>query len=212
MGRDLKLEYLDLYLIHFPVSWPNPRSNEEDYPRDFHESCYGVQTNTTVFETWEAMEQLVDEGLVKDIGVANFSTSLIWELDKQAKKPISVNQVELHPFLAQNELVNLCESKDIQITAYSSLASLSYENWGIYKTLPSLLETSEIKEMATKYNATTAQILLGWAVNTRKVAVIPKTSNMQRLKENLSASSVVLDEHDLHVIDNFDRGLRFNDH
>ena len=139
------------------------------------------------------------------------STALIWELDKIAKKPISVNQVELHPFLAQNALVNLCESKDIQITAYSSFASLSYENWGIYKSLPSLLETPEIQEMAEKYKATPGQILLSWAVNTRNVAVIPKTNRVGRLQENLEFAHVILDEDDVHVIDNFDRGLRFND-
>eukprot|EP00483_Globobulimina_turgida_P011879 UN11901 len=113
--------------MHFPVSWPNRRTNDnpDEYPESFNNDFYGTQTDTTVFDTWKAMEELVDDGLVKDIGVLNFSTSLIWELDKQAKKAISVNQVELHPFLAQNALVNLCESKDIQITAFSSLASVS---------------------------------------------------------------------------------------
>eukprot|EP01084_Bolivina_argentea_P248952 416557_1 len=210
--NDLNIDYLDLYLMHFPVSWPNRRTNENDYPEKFNNDFYGMQTKTTVFQTWEAMEQLIEDGLVKDIGVSNFSTSLIWELDKQAKKPISVNQVELHPFLAQNALVNLCESKDIQMTAYSSLASLSYENWGIYKSLPSLLETQEIKDMSKKYNVTEAQILLAWAVNTRNVSVIPKTNKIDRLKENLECTHIVLDEDDVHIIDNFDRGLRFNDH
>ena len=139
------------------------------------------------------------------------STFGIWELDKITLKPISVNQVELHPFLAQNALVNLCESKDIQITAYSSLASISYENWGIYKSLPSLLETTEIKEMASKYKCTCAQILLSWAVNTRNVAIIPKTNHIQRLKENLNVCDIILEEDDVYIIDNFDRGLRFND-
>ena len=126
-------------------------------------------------------------------------------------KPISVNQVELHPFLAQNALVNLCESKDIQITAYSSLASVSYENWGIYKSLPSLLQTDEIKEMAQKYKCSSAQILLSWAVNTRNVAIIPKTNHTERLRENLDVTNIILEEDDVHIIDNFDRGLRFND-
>ena len=132
-------------------------------------------------------------------------------MDKKAKKPISVNQVELHPFLAQKDLANLCESKDIQIIAYSSLASLSYENWGIYKSLPSLLEVPEIVNIAQKYNATPAQILLSWAVNTRNVAVIPKTNHEKRLKENLEFLHIVLEEDDVHTIDQFDRGLRFND-
>ena len=69
--RDLNLDYLDLYLMHFPVSWPNRRQNEDDYPEGFHNDFYGTQTNITVFETWQAMEKLVDYGLVKDIGVSN---------------------------------------------------------------------------------------------------------------------------------------------
>ena len=69
--RDLNVEYLDLYLMHFPVSWPNKRENEEDYPDGFLQDFYGMQTNTTIFETWQAMEELVDDGLVKDIGVSN---------------------------------------------------------------------------------------------------------------------------------------------
>merc|ERR1712228_609237 len=133
------------------------------------------------------------------------------ELDKAAKKPISVNQVEIHPLLAQNSLINLCESKDIQITAYSSLASISYENYGIYKKLPSLLETPEINEIANKHNASPAQILLSWAVNTRNIAIIPKTNNLERLKENLGCTQVQLDDEDVNIIDNFDRNVRFND-
>ena len=69
--KDLQLECLDLYLMHFPVSWPNRRENEDDYPEGFHEDFYGKQTNTTVLETWQAMEELVDDGLCKDIGVSN---------------------------------------------------------------------------------------------------------------------------------------------
>ena len=72
--KDLKLEYLDLYLIHFPVSWPNRRQeqkNYDGYPEGYQPEFYGMQTNTTISETWQAMEQLVDEGLVKAIGVSN---------------------------------------------------------------------------------------------------------------------------------------------
>ena len=69
--KDLNLDYLDLYLMHFPVSWPNKRQNEYDYPDGFYKDFYGMQTNITIFETWEAMESLVDQGLVKDIGVSN---------------------------------------------------------------------------------------------------------------------------------------------
>lgn len=69
--KDLQLDYLDLYLMHFPVSWPNRRKNNNDYPESFNQDFYGTQTEITVFQTWQAMESLVDDGLVKDIGVSN---------------------------------------------------------------------------------------------------------------------------------------------
>ena len=131
-----------------------------------------------------------------------------------ANKAISVNQTELHPFLAETELTGLCHSKNIQITAYSSLASVSYNNyrhWKSFDSLPNLLDNEEIKEMAQRYDASPAQILYSWAVNSRNVAVIPKTSNVERLKENLDVLNIVLDEHDVHVLDQFDVGYRFND-
>ena len=117
----------------------------------------------------------------------------------------------MHPLLQENALIDLCQRKNIQITAYSSLGSLSYSNNPMYKSMPSLLETPEIVEMSRKYNVSPAQILLSWAVNTRGVAVIPKTSNVNRLKENLDVLELHLEEEDVHTIAQFDCGVRFND-
>lgn len=138
-------------------------------------------------------------------------TSLIWELSKVNSKAISVNQFEMHPFLQQRHLVDLCQSKNIGVTAYSSFGSPSYENWAIYGSLPNLLESDEIVDIASKHNCTSGQVLLAWAVNDRNVAIIPKTANEKRLKENLNILDIQLDENDNRVIAQFDRGLRFND-
>ena len=136
---------------------------------------------------------------------------MIWELDKVSNISISVNQFEMHPFLQQTHLVDLCQSKNISVTAYSSLGSPSYENWAIYGSLPDLLESDEIIEISNKHNCTPAQVLLAWAVNERNVAIIPKTSNDKRLNENLNVLNIKLDENDNRIIAQFDRGLRFND-
>ncbi|ETO28553.1 alcohol dehydrogenase (NADP+), partial [Reticulomyxa filosa] len=208
--RDLQLKHLDLYLMHFPVAWPNRRKDDGDYPEDFNPDFKNYQEKVTVLETWKAMEDLVDQGLTKGIGVSNFSTSLIWELSKVAKKPICVNQIEVHPYLPQNFLVDLCQDKGIQVTGYSSLGSPSYENWAIYSKLPNLLETEEITNIAKKHNKTPAQIVLAWSVNVRNIAVIPKTVHSDRLKENLDILSIQLQDDDIQTISDFDRGILLN--
>lgn len=214
--RDLQLEYLDLYLIHFPVAWPNRRKNEEDYPEDYCKDFKGVQVDIPVMDTYESMLELIDLGLVKSIGVSNFSTGLMWELIKYQNKnnykyPCCANQVEIHPFLTQKNLVKLCQTHNIQITSYSTFGASSYENWAIYGKLPSLLEMEEITQIAQKHNCTEAQVLLSWAANSKNLAVIPKTVTESRLSQNLNVLDIKLDEDDVYLIDSFDRGLRFND-
>ena len=120
---DLKLEYLDLYLMHFPVAWPNRRTNDSAYPEDFNEDFRGLQEPIPVDDTWEAMQECVAKGLIKDIGVSNFSTALVWELIKKSKQknwkyPCTVNQFEMHPFLAQRALIDLCHSKVLPLLSF----------------------------------------------------------------------------------------------
>mmetsp|Transcript_27563 Transcript_27563/g.38335 ORF Transcript_27563/g.38335 Transcript_27563/m.38335 type:complete len:337 (-) Transcript_27563:37-1047(-) len=212
--KDLGVEYLDLYLIHFPIhlkfvpfetryppewvydpSAPQPRMEFED---------------VSIRETWEAMEELVEAGLVRNIGVSNFNTSLLRELLTFAKIKPAVLQVELHPFLTQERLLRFCAANEVHVTAYSSFGGTSYIELGGAKKSDSVLEEGVLKELGEKYKKSPAQIALMWAVG-RGTVVIPKTSNQKRLIENIDLFDVSLTEEEIKSISALDRNRRFND-
>lgn len=210
--KDLGLEYLDLYLIHFPIALKYVPIDTR-YPPEWsfdpaNPGC--VFSNATVRETWEAMEQLVAEGLVKNIGVANFSCALLQDLVKYAKVPPNVLQIEHHPYLQQPTLLKYARSQGMSITAYSSFGGQSYIELGNPNAteVQNLLSHDTIKAVAAKHGKSTAQVLLRWATQ-RDVAVIPKSSQATRLVENLTLD-FNLDEQDIADIAKLDRYLRFN--
>lgn len=210
--KDLGLEYLDLYLIHFPIAlkyvpidtrYPPEWSYDPAKP-----GC--VHSTATIRETWEAMEELVNEGLVKNIGIANFSCALQQDLVKYAKIKPNVLQVEHHPYLQQPTLLKYAKSQGMSVTAYSSFGGKSY--WELNaetKKIQDLLTHEAITAIAKKHSKTSAQVLLRWATQ-RGVAVIPKSSDEGRLKENLALFDFALDDNDFEEIQKLDRYLRFN--
>ncbi|KAF2792256.1 Aldo/keto reductase [Melanomma pulvis-pyrius CBS 109.77] len=168
---DLQLEYVDLYLMHWPVSLPpnspsTPNFGKED--RSVH------ATNWDFTKTWAEMENLLDTGLTKAIGVANFSTVNLEKLLKTAKVVPAVNQTELHPLLPQNKLNAYCKEHGIHQTAFGPLG-------GKGSTLHS---NSMVLKIAEGYKKTPAQVLLSWGVN-RGWSVIPKSVTEERIMANL---------------------------
>ncbi|WP_457575956.1 aldo/keto reductase [Desulfomarina sp.] len=199
---DLRLNYLDLYLIHWPVAFVRdvifPRTPDEYIPLE----------QLPLEDTWQAMEECVEQGLVKTLGVCNFSIRKLEKLHLEATIKPAVNQIELHPYLQQNKMLQFCKKRNIFLTAYSPLGSGDRPPKMKKQNEPTLLNTPELTAIAEKHSISPAQVLLAWALK-RKTIVIPKSTNPKRLKENLAAADVKLDENDMLAINRLNRGYRY---
>ncbi|KAJ7837816.1 NADP-dependent oxidoreductase domain-containing protein [Mycena olivaceomarginata] len=182
--RKLGLDYVDLYLLHWPQTVEYP--NGYDTPTSPSEMFLDVKTvDTPTFnDTWAELEALHTSGRARAIGVSNFSIKTLEQLFKTAKIVPAVNQVEMHPYLAQTELLEYCRGKGIAVTAYSPSG-----RWQQVRSDPTIVG------LAAKYSATQTQIILAWHL-ARGVVAIPKSADIERQKENialptLSAEDVV---------------------
>ncbi|XP_006907000.1 1,5-anhydro-D-fructose reductase [Pteropus alecto] len=194
--KDLKLDYLDLYLMHWPMGF---KPGEEDLPLDHNGMT--VPSDTDYLDTWEAMEDLVDAGLVKAIGVSNFNHE---QLDRLLSKPNLrfkplTNQIECHPYLAQKNLISFCQSRGVSVTAYRPLGGSSE---GV-----DLMDDPVIQSIARKHQKSPAQILVRFQVQ-RNVIVIPKSVNPKRILENIQVFDFELTEQEMNDLLGLDRNLR----
>ena len=201
---DLQLDYLDLYLMHWPVAF-SPKVFFPKSGADF----IGLE-EVPLIETWQAMEECVTKGYVKNIGVCNFSIKKLVDLLNHATIAPMMNQIELHPYLQQMKMLEFCRDKGILLTAYSPLGSPDRPR-GIKKDdEPSLLKHEVIGDIAAKHQKSPAQILIAWALQ-RDTVVIPKSVNQQRLQENFEAVEIVLEGEDMERIAQLDMAYRYID-
>jgi D-xylose reductase len=212
--RDLGLDHLDLYLVHFPIAQRFVPFEERYPPGWIHDPTVSrprmEMVNVPLAETWGALEELVWAGIVRRIGVCNYSTALLRDLLAGARIPPAVLQVELHPLLAQEKLLRFCREQGIAVTAFSPLGAPSYVPLGMAQPEESLLDHPLIRDTASACGRTPAQVLLRWGVQ-RGTSVIPKTSRRERLKENLDLFGFTLTGDQMAAISALDRGQRFND-
>lgn len=212
--RDLQLDELDLYLVHFPIALDFVPFDLRYPPGWFHdpEADHPVMKPVQVSyaETWGAMEELVRSGLVKRIGVSNVGASMIRDLLPYAKTRPSVLQIELHPSLTQDKLLQYCRQERVAVTAFSPMGAPSYLSLGMAQPDESVMDSKEVREAASQHDRTPAQVLLRWGVQ-RGTAVIPKTSNRERLRENLGLFDFRLSEDEMNSISALNRNRRFND-
>lgn len=166
----LGLEYLDLYLIHWPVS--------KKY-RD----------------TWRALEKLYKEERIRAIGVSNFMKHHLEDLLKDAETVPMVNQMEFHPYLVQQELIDFCKSKNIQ-----------YESWSPFMQ-GKLFDLDIMDDLEKKYNKSAAQIVLRWNLQ-KGVVCIPKSVHKKRIQSNSEIFDFELSDKDVAYLDGLDRGER----
>lgn len=214
--KDLGLDYVDLYMIHFPISlkfvpfdkrYPPEWVHNPDVPED----AKLILEDVPLAETWAAMEKLVDDGLCKYIGVCNFPCALLMDLMSYARIKPAMLQVEMHPYLQQPRLLEYCSRIGLPITAYSPFGSSSYIELGMDQGLGvGVLAHPTVMSIAKKMGRTSAQVCLRWAVQ-RGTAVISKTSRIDRLTENISVYDFELSAEDMQALAKLDKGLRFND-
>lgn len=202
--KDLQLDYLDLYLVHWPISFKPgvgyAQTREEYY----------TYKDVPLSQTWEGMEECLDAGLARHIGVSNFNSSKINEILQSCRHAPEMNQVEMHPYLPQDELVEYCRNHDIHLTAYSPLGSGDRSNSIKKSDEPNMMADETIKEMAEKLKVSAAQVLIAFSVN-RNIVVIPKSTNQDRIKQNFEASSIILEDSDMQILKNIDKKYRFID-
>ncbi|XP_023341919.1 NAD(P)H-dependent D-xylose reductase isoform X1 [Eurytemora carolleeae] len=207
---DLGLEYLDLYLIHFPISLKFVPFETRYPPEWFHDPDAKDKKmefeQVPVQDTWRAMEKLVDAGLVKNIGVSNWNCQGLRDLLSFARIKPSVLQIELHPYLQQPRLVNFAQSNGLVVTAFSPMGhGASYFNQNC-----STLNEKIIQEIATEKGVQPGQVILRWGVQ-RGCAVIPKSENDDRIRQNLDVTGFELTDEEMKKIATIDRNMRFND-
>jgi alcohol dehydrogenase (NADP+) len=159
-------------------------------------------------ETWAAMEELVDDGLARHIGVSNFNIPKLQTILDGARIAPEMNQIEMHPYLQQPEMLAFAQEHDLHLTAYSPLGSKDRPEGMKADDEPILLEDPKIAEIAERHDATPAQVLIRWAIE-RGTAVIPKSVNAGRIQENLAAAELSLTDDDLSAIADLDRGRRY---
>ena len=168
--RRLGLDYVDLYLIH----WPGAGER---------------------IETWKALVEIVREGRCRSIGVSNFTIPHLEELAGASDVVPAVNQVELHPFLYQRDLIDYCRRRGIQVQAYSPLARANY------------LEEPTLTALAQAHHRSPAQVMLRWSIQ-HGLSAIPKSTNAERIRENASIFDFELSDAEMARLDALSSGAR----
>jgi len=211
---DLGLDYIDLYLVHFPIALRYVDFNHRYPPEwlfDPSVESPGMELDAVpLSETWGAMEQLVENGLARQIGVCNYTSGLLHDLMSYARIKPAMLQIESHPHLTQQALLRTARSYNMAVTAFSPLGSLSYVALDMASANDTVLTDSAVMAAAQRTGATAAQVVLRWGIQ-RGTAVIPKTSNPQRLIENLTLSEFSLNDDEMDAISALNQNRRFND-
>lgn len=179
--KDLQLDHLDLYHMHWPVADSTLGGKKIEY-----------------LSTWDSMVELVKKGKTRHIGVANFSPEQLEQLLVHTSHPPAVHQMELHPYLPQRDWLAWHEEHGIHVTAYSPFAGTN----PTYSPgdLPHLLENEVLATIAEKRECTSAQVALQWGLH-RGTSVIPKSSHKKWISENFAALKCELKDDDIDRVD-----------
>ncbi|KAL7791471.1 aldo-keto reductase [Trichoderma ceciliae] len=209
--KDLQMDYVDLYLMHFPHAYKAGENNQTiRHPSGNGKPVIDYDLSKRYPETWRAMEQLVDLGLAHSIGLSNFNILKTKRILEIAKIIPAVNQVEIHPYLPQQELFEFSAKHGILLMAHQPLGGRPVE---VVRGSDEQFPTADLKiiEIAARREISPAQVCLSWAVQ-RGLPVVPKSVQLVHMKQNLQLTR--LSGEDFHAVDQLssERGpVRFLD-
>jgi len=196
---DLGLEYLDLYLIHWPTNF---KAGDAMFPKNERGEMLHGPPEENFMQTWPELEKCVDDQKTRAIGLSNFNSQQIERVRKKARIMPAVLQVECHPYCTQVNLLKYCNDNNMVMTAYSPLGSPD-RPWASAND-PVLLEDENVAKIAAKNKKTSAQVLIRFAVE-RGIVVIPKSVTPSRIEQNLQVGDFKLSDEDVQTILNFNR-------
>lgn len=204
--ENLDIEYIDLYLMHVPIGYKfidwdtkNLMPYDTDGKLQFSDVDY--------IDTWKAMEKLLKTGKVKSLGVSNFNSEQITRLLAECEvKPVT-NQVECNPSLNQRKLIEFCKDLDITLTAYSPLGRPKHYEKDPDNMPKPALDDPKVIEIGKKYGKTSSQVILRYLVDIGTIP-IPKSSNSERIAQNIDIFDFKLTEEDIKIMDGFNTGQR----
>jgi len=198
-GGPSQTPYLDLYIVHWPVAFEFtgiPFTKGLD--RDEHGNIKFAKVSLQ--QTWEAMEALVDAGLVKAIGVSNYPLITLLDLLTYARIRPAVNQIEVHPYWTREELVSECHRLGVRVVGYSCLGSGQ----------AGPLQDPAIQAIAQRHGKSPAQVIIRWLVQ-RGIAAIPKSVHEERIRENFAVFDFALTDEEVAAINALNRNQAFVD-
>lgn len=211
---DLQLDYLDLYLVHFPIALefvPFEQRYPPEWINDPDASNPSMKlAKIPLQDTWRAMEGLKASGAVRHIGVCNYNSGLLHDLMAYAKAPPEMLQIESHPYLTQERLIRLAGQYGIAVTAFSPLGASSYVALSMADEEESVLDNAVVKEIAARLGKSPAQTVLRWGLQ-RGTALVVKSERPARMRENLDIEDFELSANDMAAIAALNRNRRFND-
>ncbi|CAI7609893.1 unnamed protein product [Penicillium glandicola] len=199
---DLEMDYVDLFLIHWPVAW---KRGDDLFPKTYGKPAV---ENIDIVDTYTAMEQLVKTGKARAIGVSNFDKSDMERLMKNSSIVPAVHQMECHPWLQQHDFTEWHRKNGIHITHYSPFGNQN-AIYGAKGGAGKLLEEPVLAEIGEPYDKTAAQVALAWGV-TQGHSVLPKSKTPLRIRANLGGD-FKLSPGDMKSIEKINKKLRFND-
>lgn len=200
--RRLNLEYIDLYLMHWPLAFLEDQTN--NFPRDKNQEV--IESNVDFVDTWAAMTQLVEEGLVRSIGISNFSQKQIDRLLRHTWHIPEAIEIECHPYLTQNALAHYCMTRRIQVIGFSPLGTPNRPN--LLTGEPKLLDNQTIYKIANAKGKTAAQILIRYQIQ-RGHCTIAKSVTPGRIASNCQVFDFELSDEDMAQLNQLNHGRRY---